>query len=77
MIMNTWYEEEVNGYIVGKCVVTGTLRYEGRQQGNPLFSESDDQLLSDANALLADIKRQCGRAFELIYPKDAWELRIH
>lgn len=77
MILNTWYEEEVNGCIVGPYMLTGTLRYDGRQQGKVLYCETESQLIAEADSMLSDIKRQCGPVFDLIYPQDKWELRIH
>jgi hypothetical protein len=77
MILNTWYQEEVNGCVVGPYMLTGTLRYDGRQQGEAFYCETETQLLDKAKSILSEIKRECGPAFDLIYTKDVWELRIH
>jgi hypothetical protein len=77
MIMNTAFEEEVNGVIVGRFMMTADLRYEGRRQGAPIYAETEAQVMEIANERLAEIKSECGIVFRDIYPNQSWEVRIY
>jgi len=77
MILNTWYEEEVNGQVIGKYVYAGALYYDGRKQGNTLYAESEAALKDVAEANLRNLKMDCGAVFRDIFPHDTWELRIY
>lgn len=77
MIMNTWYIEEVGGYVVGTYQLTGVLYYDGRKQGSKIYAETDDCIISIAKDMKAKIISECGEAALYIFPLDAWEVRIY
>ena len=77
MKMNTEFDEDVSGRIVGSYTLMGSLHYEGRKQGNTIYAWTEDALHTAANEYVRQQRQECGTAFRDIYPKDAWELRIH
>ena len=77
MKMNTEFDEDVSGLIVGRYMLIGSLHYEGRKQGGTIYAETEDALIAAANEYVRQQRHECGEAFQYIYPKDAWELRIH
>lgn len=68
--------EIVDGIIIGGSHMTGQLFYEGRPQSGKLHGDSDDELREEARKAKQGWKDQCGEAFSMIYPNNAWELRI-
>lgn len=68
--------ECVDGQIIGGFHIIGHLFYEGRPQGRDLWADDEAELRVKANEAYQQIKDECGQAFEMIYPADAWELRI-
>lgn len=77
MILNTKYEEEVNGVVVGRYLLICSLRYDGRKQGSTIYAETEDEAKRVAEDRKAEILRECGVAARDIFPLDAWELRVH
>jgi F0F1-type ATP synthase membrane subunit b/b' len=77
MILNTTYEEEVNGVIVGRYMITADLRYEGRKQGSTIYAETESEVMRIAQDRISEIKKECVNAFADIYPNDSWEVRIY
>jgi hypothetical protein len=71
------FTDDVTGLVIGGDHVTGQLYYEDRPQHSQLYADDTDALRRRAADALAQIKRECGRAFADIYPRDAWTLRIH
>jgi len=77
MKMNTEFDEDVSGLIVGSHTLIGSLHYEGQNQGSTIYAGTEDALIASANEYVRQRRHECGEAFRHIYPKDAWELRIH
>lgn len=78
MILNTKYDEEVNGVVVGRHQLICSLRYDGRKQGSMIYAETEDEAIRIAEDRKAEIIRACGEAVRDIFPlDDAWELRVH
>jgi len=77
MILNTKYDEEVNGAVVGRYQLICSLRYGGKKQGSTIFAETEEEAKRVAEGRKADIIRECGAAAGDIFPLDAWELRVH
>jgi len=77
MKMNTEFDEDVSGLIVGSYMLIGSLHYEGRKQGSTIYAGTEDALIAAANEYVQQQRHEYGKAFWHIYPKDAWELRIH
>ena len=77
MILNTKYDEEVNGHVAGRYQFICSLRYDGRKQGSTIYAESEDEAKRIAEVRKAEIIKECGAAARDIYPLDAWELRVH
>ena len=66
--------DDVNGQIIGgdygQCWVT----YEGRKQGKMCYPASEIEAWRMCDNVVEDIKKDCGEAFILIYPRsDAWK----
>jgi hypothetical protein len=73
-------EESVSGVVIGGGRPSGRLYYEGRPQGGRFIGDTEDDVEAKGREALADIKRECGRAFYEIYPNravSAWEIRIY
>lgn len=77
MILNTIYEEEVSGVVVGRYLLICSLWYDGRKQASTIYAETEDEAKRVAEDMIAGIIRECGAAARDIYPLDAWELRVH
>lgn len=77
MIMNTAFEEDVCGQVIGAYMLIGSVHYEGRKQGRDLYAESEEDLKALAEQYIQAQRAECGPAFRAIFPRDAWELRIH
>lgn len=77
-IHDTLRDDEVGGIIIGGDYIAGRLYYNDRIQSSHFYADSDGDLLVAANARLDEIKSECGRAFDDIFPnKSGWELRIY
>lgn len=55
MKMNTEFDEDVSGQIVGSYTLMGSLHYEGRKQGNTIYAGTEDALHTAANENLHGI----------------------
>lgn len=77
MKMNTEFDEDVSGRIVGSYTLIGSLHYEGRKQGGTMYAVSEDEIIDAALVYIQQQKAECGLAFSDIYPRAAWELRIY
>ena len=77
MVLNTKYEEDVIGTVVGRYQLICSLRYDGRKQGSMIYAEDEDEAKRVAEDRKAEIIRECGAAAGDIFPLDAWELRVH
>ena len=77
MILNTKYDEEVNGSVVGRYQLICSLRYDGRRQGSMIYAETEEEAKRVAEDRKSEILRECGAAARDIFPLDAWELRVH
>lgn len=75
MIMNTWYEEEANGAIIGSYNMMGQLYCNGRKQGQTIYAKSAEAMKDQANEFIAEKKAECGEVFNIIFP-GKWELKI-
>lgn len=72
------FTDDVNGQVIGAILMRGKIFYDGRSQGQDIYTETEVELRTMANDAYKAIKTQAGRAFELIYPNvKAWELRIY
>lgn len=76
MIMNTRFEEHVNGQIIGSYTITGQLFCNGRKQGQTIYAESDEGMRVKAEEFISQKKAECGEVFNLIFPGE-WDLRIY
>ena len=77
MILNTKYDEEVNGSVVGRYQLICSLRYDGRKQGSMIYAETEEEAKRVAEDRMSEILRKCGAAARDIFQLDAWELRVH
>jgi hypothetical protein len=67
----------VRGTVIGPIEMQGQLFYEGKPQGGTFQGETDQELKREAGRRKNAIRRDCGRAFEIIFPNlGGWELRI-
>ena len=73
------YEDEVRGVIVGGDHIIGRLHYDGRPQGQQFAGRSDAEVIEKGKSLLSEINKECGKAYQMIYPNaaTAWEIRIY
>ena len=77
MILNTKYDDEVGGAVVGRYQIICSLRYAGRKQGSTFYAETEDEARRVAEDRKNEIILRCGVAAHDIFPLDSWELRIH
>ena len=70
-------EDDVNGTVIGTQFIKGALYYSGRQQGQPFYAETDQELAALGRAEYERIKADCGAVFRDIYPGNTWETRAH
>lgn len=77
MILNTKYDEEVGGVVVGRYHLICSLRYNGRKQGSMIYAETEEEAKRIAEDRKDEIIRQCGSAARDIFPLDTWEMRVH
>jgi hypothetical protein len=78
MIMDTQFDDDVSGTVIGRYLLTGVLRYACRDQGPRFRAETDDELRTLAAERLAALRRDYGPAFADIYPDpDGWRLKIY
>lgn len=76
MMLNTIYEEDVSGEVIGICMVVADLRYDGRKQGSTIYAATEDEAKQVAEDRKNNIISRCGEAALSIFPLDAWEIRI-
>jgi hypothetical protein len=62
MILNTKYDEEVNGTVVGRYQLICSLRYDGRKQGSMIYADDEEEAKRVAEDRKAEIIRECGAA---------------
>ena len=68
-----YFDDDVNGQIIGgdygQCWVT----YQRRKQGPIMYPENEAEAYKFCQSIIDDIKKDCGRVFDEIYPdKKAW-----
>lgn len=73
--MSMTFDDDVNGQIIGGDYLLCRLVYDGRAQGD-FWASTEQEAVERAEAGLAERKKECGEAFRLIYPLDAWEVRM-
>jgi hypothetical protein len=78
VILNTWYEEDVRGQVIGRYMFIGVLVYEGRKQGKTFYGETVEELRDAANTYIESLRLELGSLFrDEIYPDPgAWSLRV-
>ncbi len=77
MILNTEYDEDVNGVVVGRYKLICSLMYEGRKQGKTIYADDEVSAAQAASSMRDGIVRSCGQAALDIFPHDSWEVRIY
>ena len=70
------FTDDIRGTIIGGDDFTGQIFYDGRPQKGRFYGVNKDELVAKAGYTIRQIKKECGEAFELIYPNQSWELRI-
>lgn len=73
--MNTSFDDEVSGTIVGGDYLMCRLVYDGRVQQD-FLARTEDEALQMAKHWRHKKVSDCGLVAEDIYPDEKWELRI-
>lgn len=68
--------DETRGIVIGGDFVSWQLFYDGRPQSTKLSADNPLHAIQLAKEKLEEIRKDCGRAFKLIYPDNKWEVRI-
>lgn len=70
------YTDDTKAVIVGGEWFKYQLFYDGRPQSQRLHAYTEQQAEDNGKALFEQVKAECGKAFDVIYPLNAWEVRI-
>lgn len=74
--MTRWDFDEVDGIVIGGDYFTGQIYYDGRQQSQIFYADTEDELRNQANNIVSDLKRE-NCPFGLYDDSSKWELRIY
>lgn len=72
----TDYTDDVRGTIIGGSYYHWRLFYDGRPQGQRMHAYTEQDAENAGKAAFERVKAECGKAFDMIYPLYAWEVRI-
>ena len=73
--MNTSFDDDVSGAVVGVDYLMCRLVYDGRTQQD-FLARTEDEALQMAKHWRTEKMAACGLAADDIYPDEKWELRI-
>ena len=75
--MDTQFEEEVNGQVIGDYLSVSDLLYEGRKQGPRIYALNDDEVMQKAKDYIAYLKQDLGSSYRDIYPNEfRWTISV-
>lgn len=70
------YTDDVRGVIIGGSYWGWQIFYDGRPQSQRQCADSKEEAIERGRAEVARVKAECAKVLWLIYPLDAWEIRI-
>ena len=77
MILQTIFEDDVQGEIIGRYLLRGVLYYDGWPQGGSVYAETEQELFALCKQKRDERLAELGSVAKEIYPLDKWEVRIY
>lgn len=72
-----YFDDDVNGQIIGGNYGVAWLTYKGRRQGQTVHEETELAAIAKLEQQLEEKKVECGKAFAMIYPdKNGWRINL-
>lgn len=71
------FTDDVNGTIIGGDYGMCWVTYQDRKQGKTNYPANKVEAEQMCSCVVEEIKKDCGEAFNMIYPdKDAWKFHF-
>ena len=77
VILQTIFEDDVQGEIIGRYLLRGVLYYSGRPQSGSVYADTEQELVDICAGMMQAKLDAFGAAAKEIYKDDKWEVRIY
>ena len=68
----SFFDDDVNGQIIGGEYAQAWVTYDGRKQGPMCYPCTHAEADAMCKSVIERIKNDCGDVFKLVYPDEKW-----